>query len=129
MRWQVEEHFKAFKSEYMGQGQLHSRTSTGVRQEVLAIALFHSLSQYFLAAAARHTEAPYSELSTKAACLGLSAYIVRLFLAEESQATQWLRRMLTRIARTRDKKRPGRRCARRSLKPRPRWGPHGRLRG
>jgi hypothetical protein len=129
MRWEVEEHYKTFKSDYMGQGQLHSRTAAGVRQEILAITLFHALSRYFLAGAAEHVEAPYDELSTKSACLGLAAYIVRLFVAPDPQMTDWLRCMFQRIARTRDPKRPGRSCPRRSFKPRPRWGPSGRLRG
>ena len=128
MRWEVEEHYKCHKSAYMGQEQLHSRTTEGVRQELLAVPLFHSLSHYFLAAAARHAQAPYKELSTKSACLGLADYIVRLFADHNLESTDWLRRMLVRIARTPDKKRPGRKCPRRSFKPRPRWGPAGRLR-
>jgi hypothetical protein len=44
MRWEVEEHFKAVKSDYMAQGQLHARTAFGVRQEVFAIMVFHALS-------------------------------------------------------------------------------------
>ena len=112
----------------MGQGQLHSKTVAGVRQEILAIGLFHALSQYFLAAAARHSEDRYSDLSTKSACLGLSAYIVRLFVGHDPRADDWLRQFLERIVRTRDKKRPGRSFPRRSFRPRQRWGPRGRNR-
>ena len=128
LRWEVEEHYKAFKSDYMGQGQLHSRSAAGVRQEVLAISLFHALSRYFSAAAAAYVDAPYDDLSNKSACLGLSGYIVRLFACADHRAADWLRDLLVRIARTRDKKRPGRSFPRRSLRPRPKWGPAGRLR-
>lgn len=128
IRWEAEEYYKCHKSGYMGHEQLHSRTAQGVRQELFAIALFHALSRFFLAAAARQADVPYQELSTKSACLGLADYVVRLFVAHDLDSTDWLRRMLTRIARTRDKKRPNRKCPRRSFKPRPRWGPQGRLR-
>ena len=127
MRWEVEEHYKTFKSAYMGQGQLHSRTAVGVRQEILAITLFHALSRYFLAGAAKHVDAPYDELSTKSACLGLAAYIVRLFVAPDPRMTDWLRHMFQRVARTRDPKRAGRSYPRRSFQPRLRWGPNGRV--
>ena len=70
---------------------------------MLAIALFHALSRYFLAAAAEHVEAPYHVLSTKSACLGLAAYIVRLLATPDINATDCLRRMLGRIAKTRDR--------------------------
>ncbi len=128
MRWESEEHFKAVKSPYMGQGQLHSRTAAGVRQEMLAIGLYHALSQYFLAASAEVTGNRYSDLSTKSACLGLSDYIVRLFVNRDPRAADWLQQFLERIARTRDQKRPGRSYPRRSFKPRNRWGPRGRNR-
>jgi len=128
LRWKAEEHYKAFKSAYMAQEQLHSRTASGVRQEILAISLFHALSRYFLAAAARHVDAPYEQLSNKAACLALADSLVRLFLAHEPDAARWLRELLVRIARVRQKPRPNRSFPRRSYKPRRRWGPRGRSR-
>ena len=61
MRWEVEEHYKVLKSDYMGRGQLHSRSAAGVKQEIASIALFHSLSRFFLAAAAEHVDGSLRE--------------------------------------------------------------------
>ncbi len=59
-----------------------------------AIALFHSLSCYFMAAAARYTDSPLQELSIKSACLGMADYVVRLLLTNDLASTEWLDRLL-----------------------------------
>jgi len=126
MRWQAEELFKLEKSSYFGQRQFHARHPHGVRQEILAQAIFVVIARFLQATAADVHEHDYQALSSKTAILGLAAYITRLCLDDPAHATQWLPRLLRRVVRTRDKKRPGRSCPRRSFKPKPRWGPEGR---
>lgn len=128
-RWEAEEHYKLHKSSYFDQHQFHAKSAAGVRQEILAQAIYTVIARFLLAAAAKHVDAPYHELSIKSAVLGLADYLTRLCLDDPAAALQWLPRFLTRIARTRDKRRPGRSCPRRSFKPGPRWGPNGRRGG
>ena len=45
MRWEVEEYFEMFTSEYLGQGQFHSTSVRGLPQEVAAFTLFLALSR------------------------------------------------------------------------------------
>ena len=84
------------------------------------------IARFLMAAAAEHADARYRELSVKSAVLGLTAYITRICLEDPKSAAAWLPRLLARIARTRDKRRPGRSFPRRSFKPWPKWGPSGR---
>lgn len=126
LRWQAEELFKLEKSAYFGQRQFHARTALGVRQEILAQAIYVVLARFLLATAADHVDARYHDLSVKSAVLALAEYLTRLCLDDPDRAMRFLPRLLDRIARTRDKRRPGRSCPRRSFKPGPRWGPKGR---
>lgn len=127
-RWEAEELYKLQKAEYFTQRQFHARSAHGVEQEILAQNLYIVIARFLLATAAEHVDAEYHELSVKSAVLGLADYLTRLCLAHPDSATVWLPRLLARIARTRDKRRPGRSFPRRSFKPGPRWGPRGRSR-
>ena len=126
LRWQAEEFFKLEKSAYFDQRQFHARSALGVRQEILAKAIYVVLARFLLATAADHVDARYHELSVKSAVLALADYLTRHCLDDPDRALRVLPRLLDRIARTRDKRRPGRSCTRRSFKPGPRWGPKGR---
>jgi Transposase DDE domain len=126
-RWEIEEYYKLVKSDYLSQGQFHAKTEAGVRQEVHAVALFVAIARFFMAAAARQSKLPYDSLSPKSGALGLAAYTVRLLLGlDRRRAPLVLDQLLNRIVRTRDPKRPGRCCPRRSFRPYPKWGPRGR---
>jgi hypothetical protein len=125
-RWQVEEHFKLEKSPYFDQRQFHARHPHGVRQEILAQAIFVVIARFLQATAAEVHEDDYHALSSKTVILGLAAYITRICLDDPGHAAVWLPRLLRRIVRTRDNKRIARSCPRRSFKPNPRWGPQGR---
>jgi hypothetical protein len=125
-RWEAEEFFKLEKSNYFDQRQLHARQPHGVRQEILAQAIFVVIARFLKATAADTLDAEYHDLSTKSAILGLADYLTRICLGEPERAARWLPRLLQRIARTRDKRRPGRSFPRRSFKPNTRWGPNGR---
>lgn len=126
LRWQAEEFFKLEKSVYFDQRQFHAKSALGVRQEILAQAIYVVVARFLLAVAAKHVGAAYHDLSVKSAVLALADYLTRLCLADPERAVHLLPRLLARIARTRDKRRPGRSCPRRSFKPGPRWGPQGR---
>lgn len=126
LRWQAEEMFKLEKSGYFDQRQFHAKSALGVRQEILAQAIYVVLARFLLASAAEHVDANHHELSRKSAVLALAEYLTRLCLDDPERAVHCLPRLLERIARTRDKRRPGRSCPRRSFKPGPRWGPKGR---
>lgn len=126
LRWQVEELFKLEKSTYFDQRQFHAKSALGVRQEILAQSIYVVIARFLLAAAAQEVGATHQELSIKSAVLALATYLTRLCLDDPHRAVLCLPRLLERIARTRDKRRAGRSCPRRSFKPGPRWGPTGR---
>lgn len=126
LRWQAEELFKLEKSAYFDQRQFHAKSALGVRQEILAQAIYVAVARFLLAASAKHVGARYHDLSVKSAVLALADYLTRLCLDDPQRAVLCLPRLLERVARTRDKRRPGRSCPRRSFKPGPRWGPNGR---
>ena len=126
LRWQAEELFKLEKSVYFDQRQYHAKSALGVRQEILAQAIYVVVARFLLAMSAEQVGARYHELSVKSAVLALADYLTRLCLDDPERAVHCLPRLLQRIARTRDKRRPGRSCPRRSFKPGPRWGPTGR---
>ena len=92
------------------QHQFHARSALGVRQEILAQAIYIGIARFLLTAAAQHADADYHALSIKSAVLALAAYMTRLCLDDPQAALVWLPRLLERIARTRDKRRPGRSC-------------------
>lgn len=126
LRWQAEELYKLEKSSYFDQHQFHARSALGIKQEILAQAIYVAIARFLMAASAKHVDAPYHDLSIKSAVLALADYMTRLCLEDPVSAGRWLPRLLVRIARTRDNRRPGRSCPRRSFKPGPRWGPNGR---
>jgi hypothetical protein len=126
LRWQAEELFKLEKSVYFDQRQFHAKSALGVRQEILAQAIYVVIARFLLASAAKHVDARYHDLSVKSAVLALADHLTRLCLDNPERAVHCLPRLLERIARTRDRRRPGRSCPRRSFKPGPRWGPNGR---
>ncbi len=126
LRWQAEELFKLEKSVYFDQKQFHAKSALGVQQEILAQAIYVVVARFLLATAADHVGARYHDLSVKSAVLALADYLTRLCLGDPERAAHCLPRLLERVARTRDKRRPERSCPRRSFKPGPRWGPSGR---
>lgn len=129
MRWEAEEFYKLAKSPYIGQKQFRSKSPSGVEQEIHALVLFLAIARLLMATAARSANVPYDHLSQKAAVLGLAEYVTRLFLLRGPEARGELRALLQRIARVREKPRPGRTHPRRSYRPRLRWGPTGRCGG
>jgi hypothetical protein len=126
LRWKAEEFYKLTSSSYFDQRQFHAKSRLGIEQEILAQAIFVAIARFLLGLAADDADAPHGDLSVKAAVLACAAYLTRLFLDDPYRALHWLPRLLARIARTRDKRRPNRSCPRRSFKPSPRWGPIGR---
>ena len=127
MRWEAEEFYKVTKADDFDQRQLHARGAQGVRQEILAQALFAAIARFLLANAAKES-GETGELSMKAGVLATANYLTRLLLGDPEHASRWLRRLLARLARARYVRRPGRSFPRRSFKPKPRWGPRGRPR-
>jgi hypothetical protein len=130
LRWETEEFFKLMKSDYIGQGLFRSKMPAGVEQEIHALVLFLAIARVLMASAEKATGVDYSELSQKAAILGLAAYVTRIFLENDATAAaQHLTSLIGRIVRTREKPRQGRSAPRVSFKPRLRWGPTGRIEG
>jgi hypothetical protein len=130
MRWEIEEYYKVVKGDYLGQGQFHSESVKGVEQELHALALFVAITRHLMADAAEKAGLPYESLSPKSGVLGFADYVVRLLLGgDPDHVARILDRLLDRIVRTRDPKRPGRRFERRSFRPSRKWGPQGRRGG
>lgn len=126
LRWQVEEYYKLIKSPYFGQRQFHARSPHGITQEIFAQAIFVAITRFLMALAATAADASPQDLSPKAGVFALAAYLTRLCLQNQELACKWWPKLAARLTRTRDKRRPGRSCPRRSFKPGPRWGPKGR---
>jgi hypothetical protein len=127
MRWGEEEFFKSFKSDALGLGQFHSKSSHGVRQEIHAALLYSALSRDLLAAAAKTHGVPHGEPSPKAGATALADTLVPILLTADPEAVgRLLEIVLQRLARSWRRPRPGRRAPRRSFKPRPKWGAKGR---
>ncbi len=130
MRWEVEEFFKLFDGSYIGQGQFRSRSTEGVLQEIYSLLLFLAVSRLFMASAAEASGVPFKELSQKGAALATAANVIRILLPSDQQyRIVQLQLLLQRIARGRERPRPGRRFPRRSFKPNRKWGPTGRRGG
>ena len=127
LRWQVELFYRLEKGDYLGHHQFHAKSPQGVRQEVYAMLLYVALTRHLMAtAAAMHNQA-YQEISQNGAILATASYLTRLLLASDTRtAKHVLHRLLARISKLTEKKRPGRSSPRRSFKPGPRWGPAGR---
>ena len=126
MRWEVEEYFKLFTSEYVGQQQFRSTSAQGVIQEIAALTLFLAIST-LLADAADSTLTDLDEFpSQKGAVLTLARYLTRILLDPNPNTGQAiLARAIRRVQFTRDRRRPHRSHPRRSFRPRSKWGPSG----
>lgn len=126
-RWEAETFFRHIKAGSLEQGQFHAKSADGVRQEIYAVLLYATITRTLLAAASRKEQKDETELSMKNAVLVFGRYLTRLLLSRpETEARQYLRRVLVLLARCTEPKRPNRSFPRRSLKPGPRWGPNGR---
>ena len=106
MRWEAEEFYKVTKADDFDQRQFHARGAQGVRQEILAQALFAAIARFLLANAAKES-GETGELSMKAGVLATANYLTRLLLGDPEHASRWLRRLLARLARARYVRRPG----------------------
>ncbi|MCP3916953.1 MAG: IS4 family transposase [bacterium] len=130
LRWTIEEFYKLLVSDYFEQGFFHSRSADGVRQEVYAQMLFVVMTRNIAAVAADTHGVSYDELSQKAAILAVGDHLTRLVLhSTPATARANLKRLLKRIARARERLRPGRSYPRTSQLPLPRWGRNGRRGG
>jgi len=127
LRWQVELFYRLEKGNYLGHHQFHAKSAEGVRQEVYAMLLYVALTRHLMATTSDIHNVAYHEISQKGAILATAGYLTRLLLASDPRtAKHVLHRLLARISRLTEKKRPGRSFPRRSFKPGPRWGPAGR---
>jgi len=130
LRWEAEEFYKLFKSQYVGQGQFRSKSAAGIKQEIHALTLFLAINRVIMVTAAKVHDVEYETLGQKAAVLAFAEYVTRLFLAEDPQyAHRELHALLDRITRRRYRRRPDRSFPRVSVRPRPKWGPGGRCGG
>jgi len=127
MRWEVEEYFKLFTGEYIGQKQFRSTSAHGVIQEIAALTLFLAISSLLADAADSTMHDPEEFPSQKGAVLTLAKYLTRILLdPNQNTAQAALARAIRRIQLTRDRRRPDRSHPRRSFKPTPKWCPSGR---
>ncbi len=129
MRWESEEYFKLFTSEYIGQKQFRSTSAQGVVQEIGALTLFLAISRLLAGAADESIQDRVEFASQKGAVLTLAVFLTRILLDPNPRtATSTVHRAIQRILLTRDRRRPGRSHPRRSFKPTPKWGPRGHSR-
>lgn len=130
LRWQVEEYFKLFTSEYVGQKQFRSTSARGVRQEVGALTLFLAMTRLLaVAAEVSIDEASDTFVSQKGAVVSFARSLIPILLDDDAQRVRArIVRTIERILKTLDRRRPGRSYLRRSLKPRRKWGPRGKTR-
>jgi len=127
MRWESEEYFKLFTSEYIGQKQFRSTSAQGVIQEFGALTLFLAISRLFAAAAEESIQDPEEFASQKGAVLTLAAFLTRILLDPDPRtAKSTVHRAIQRLLLTRDRRRPGRSHPRRSFKPTSKWNATGR---
>lgn len=126
-RWRLEEFFKLVEGNYIGQGQFRSKSISGVVQEIHALVLFLAITRLCIATTAQAERCDPNSLSQKAAILAVASYLTRVLLpCNQEIVLPELQALLRRIARAREKPRPGRRYPRVSFKPTSRWGPTGR---
>ena len=127
LRWQAEEAFKLFTSEYIGQGQFRSTSPSGVIQEFHALALFLAIARVLACVAEEQLPDKAQFPSQKGAVLTLANFLTRILLdPDPRRVVGHLERAITRILRTRDLHRPDRSYPRRSFRPQRKWGPSGR---
>ena len=130
MRWEIEEYFKVFTGEYVGQGLFRSTMPSGVRQEFGALTLLYAMSRIVAGKANEQVEVDGAYVSQKAAVLGMGTLLMKVALApSEPEALQFVERAIRRLLRTLDRARPRRSYPRRSFKPTRKWGPMGRRGG
>jgi len=128
LRWQSEEFFKLFASDYAGQGQFRSRTAPGIRQEIGALMLFLAISRVMATAANEAVDDPQKFVSQKGAVLSFRYHLLAILLEERpGRVMASIARSMERMLLTLDHRRPGRSYPRRSFRPRPKWGPSGRV--
>ena len=130
LRWEIEEFYKLLKSDFFSLRQFHAKSILGVEQELRAQLLMAAIARLLMANAAAEIDVPYHDLSSKSGVLAVATSIVRLLLCDDPE----LRiddhaSLLHRIARRRNRRRPGRSCPRRSFKPGPRWNSKGKVGG
>ena len=129
-RWQIEEYFKVFTGEYIGQRQFRSTMPPGVHQEFGALTLLYALSRIVAAKANEQVEVDGAYISQKAAVLAMGTLFMKVALAPTApEGLRFIERAMRRLLRTLDQARPGRAHPRRSFKPSPKWGPTGRRGG
>jgi len=122
LRWEIEEYYKLVKSNYLGQGQFHSKKPAGVEQEIYATALFVSICRHMMAAAARVEEVEYAELGQKRAVLAVARDITCILLhTQPKDARRILLDVCRAIALRTVRPRPGRHYPRRSFRSPSRW--------
>lgn len=127
LRWEIEEYYKLVQCPYFTQGLFHAKSPRGVEQEIYAQALFVAVTRHLMAAACLEHDAPYAEVSQKAAILAVGRTLTRIVLdPDATRASNTIARLLARIAGAKQPLRPGRRFPRRSFLPRRLWGPNGR---
>lgn len=126
-RWAVEEYYKMLKGDYLGLGQMHSKSPAGIRQEIYAFALLACISRSTMADAAEHHDVDPGALSQKAGMLAVCDYLIRLMMPPIPHSeTLCIKKLFQRIVSRLDPPRPNRSFPRRSYKPTPRWGAKGR---
>lgn len=129
LRWGAEELYKLGKGDYLGQGQFHSKSLDGLKQEVYALGLFVTIVRTATAAAAEVSGEPYEDIYQKTAVLAVAEYVTRLTLGpQHGKLEEVTAHLLHRIARNIVPPRPDRSFARRSYRPRPPWTPKGKKR-
>ncbi len=127
MRWEAEEYFKLFTSEYIGQKQFRSTSAQRVIQEFGALTLFLAISRLLAGAANESIQDDAEFPSQKGAVLTLAKFLPRILLEPNpSTVRSTIQRAIQRILLTLDRHRPGRSFPRRSFKPTPKWCPAGR---
>lgn len=128
LRWQSEEFFKLFTSDYAGQGAFRSRTAAGVMQEIGALTLFLAISRVMATTADQEVDDPEMFVSQKGVVLSLRQNLLAILLdSNPERVLAGITRTLERALKVLDQRRPGRRYPRRSFKPGPKWGPSGRV--
>jgi hypothetical protein len=128
LRWQSEEFFKLFASDYASQGQFRSRTAEGVRQEIGALMLFLAISRVMATVADEAVDDPKKFVSQKGAVLSFGYHLLAILLEERpDRVMASIVRSMERMLLTLDRRRPGRSYPRRSFRPRRKWGPTGHM--
>ena len=84
MRWESEEYFKMFTSDYVGQKQFRSRTPQGVRQEIGALTFFLAMTRVLATAASAAVEDPDGFVSQKGAVLSVRRNLRSILLDDET---------------------------------------------